>query len=180
MSLVIGWFTEFGSLSYQIINWARSTPDGVYMQWKPMCYTQRSKSINNARYTRNYGLHETRLNEDEAHLALAYFGNFSDVFFNVTHVSFGETDDEFYTATKYSTWFVLLLFVCYFIHSFLRSLFPWFILFQLIFFTVIVIIYINLCSTSSRATVQRYSWPCSTILPSKVLKLVRKALAVLK
>lgn len=97
-------------MSYQIINWARSAPDGVYLQWKPMCYTERSKSINNARNVRHYGLNETRLNEHEAYLALAYFGNFSRVFSNVTYVSFGETEDKFYTATKYSTWLVPLIF----------------------------------------------------------------------
>lgn len=86
------------------MNWITpSSSENVYLQWKPLCYTNKNMQISNARYTYHRGPQKEKLNHG-ANLVEAYFGPLEKISADMTTVSFGETDDKFYTATNYSVW----------------------------------------------------------------------------
>ena len=85
---------------------------GAYVQWKPVCYKNVSRELNQATKQFYYDLeplNSTSLEQMGARvsLAYAYFGEElmeDSLSMSVTNVSFGLTKDKFYKDTNYTIW----------------------------------------------------------------------------
>ena len=80
-------------------------PDGIFMQWKPVVYTDSRRSFQGITKAKNYVVNTYDKNPypHDSSLALAYFED-KEVKLSGTNVSFGLAKDHFFVNSNFSVW----------------------------------------------------------------------------
>jgi len=84
--------------------------DQSFLQWKPICYTQKVRDISNSIDVTSYDLQDYAINFSnpilQSSLLWAYYGSHLDSLeLQSTNVSFGTKKDGFYNATQHISWY---------------------------------------------------------------------------
>ncbi|XP_074656407.1 glycosylated lysosomal membrane protein B-like [Tubulanus polymorphus] len=82
--------------------------NGSYLQWKPVCYLKPGRAMKVATSVREYDLRNVTSRDDaflDRSIASAIYGaKMADYAIRATNVSFGLSEDGYYTGTNYTAW----------------------------------------------------------------------------
>ncbi|XP_038073610.1 glycosylated lysosomal membrane protein A-like [Patiria miniata] len=86
------------------------SPLGSYVQWKPVSYVKKGRTMENARHVYEYKLETTRENIDmpQTSIVRAFFSPKEIEQIGALNVSFGITKDGFYKKTNYVSWSIAI------------------------------------------------------------------------
>ncbi|XP_022095872.1 glycosylated lysosomal membrane protein A-like [Acanthaster planci] len=83
-----------------------NSPEGSYLQWKPVSYVLTERTMENARHVYQYNLDTKRdqIKMPNASIAHAFFSAAEMVQVGAVNISFGITKDGFFKKTNYTSW----------------------------------------------------------------------------
>ena len=88
---------------------SKYTSSGGFLQWRPVAYVAKDRSISNSTETSQYNIENIAnpVNQVNESLLLKYYGynlSVSDLLIQKTYISFGLKEDGFYKKTNFNSW----------------------------------------------------------------------------